>query len=408
MREDIDKLPHFESLFKDLNENKEEYGYAPHKPILLLVVINLFENGFSNRNIPITDALRIEFKAYVKEFQKDHIISSNAGNEILQPLKSLSKDSFKFWQFERNSGESLDTKAIPGGWGEFKKSVEYLAINKNLASLLINPETRKKLKGCLFKSKAFKDAEKAKLTVQKLTKKISVEKQNTIIPEETRLAGFNPVDVQSIKNLEDQLAEWDYTSHQYAPSAQEEDMLAFAQGDAQAGLRLFDSGRATSQEELNKSRQAAEYNGQRGEKLVADYFESRRAAKSIRTYEWTSQKNVTSPYDFRLTDESGIDSLLDVKSTSGDFTSRMYISIREIITMAQSTERYDLYRVYKLSEKGGKLRIASGMRDFAQTILDGLDNLPGGVHVESISVDLKQIESYFGEPIELFFQDNEI
>jgi len=43
--------------------------------------------------------------------------------------------------------------------------------------------------------------------------------QTAITPEEARLAGFNPEDVQSMKNLERQLAEWDYTATKSAKIA---------------------------------------------------------------------------------------------------------------------------------------------------------------------------------------------
>ena len=179
----------------------------------------------------------------------------------------------------------------------------------------------------------------------------------------------------------------------------------FAQGDAQDSMQQPDPGRL-SQEEREAIGQEAKEAGELGEKLVNTYFNKLRREQKILTHEWTSKNNPTSPYDFRVTDNSGITSLLDVKSTKKEFARAMSISNRQIDTMAQNIERYDLYRVYELDEKGGKLRIVEGMRNFAQSILDITDNLPTGIRIESFFVEPKQIKN-FSETLELSFSDED-
>ena len=171
------------------------------------------------------------------------------------------------------------------------------------------------------------------------------------------------------------------------------DAIEAVQGDAQARLRVFHrAGRTMSQEELKAARQKADEIGKAGEELIAAYFEDCLDNQAINDYEWVSRQNAVAPYDFKLLDTSGVTSLLDVKSTSKDFTAPLHISVAEIIVMANAPERYDLYRVYSLNEKGGKLRIARDMRGFAKSLIDVLGALPAGVQVDGISVDPARIK----------------
>ena len=42
--------------------------------------------------------------------------------------------------------------------------------------------------------------------------------------------------------------------------------------------------------------------------------------------------------------------LLDVKSTTGEFSRNLHISMNELYQMAESQQRYDLYRVYLIND----------------------------------------------------------
>jgi hypothetical protein len=184
------------------------------------------------------------------------------------------------------------------------------------------------------------------------------------------------------------------------------DVIEAVQGDAQARLRVFRrTGRIMSQEELKAARQKAEETGKAGEELIATYFEGRLEDQSINGYEWIAHQNAVAPYDFKLIDTSGFTSLLDVKSTTGAFSAPLHISMAEIDTMANTPERYDLYRVYSLDEKGGKLRIARDMRGFAKSLVDIFSALPTGVRIDGISLDPAQMD--FGQEEYLTFPDDE-
>ena len=138
----------------------------------------------------------------------------------------------------------------------------------------------------------------------------------------------------------------------------------------EAGVRTLlrrAGGRRISVADLAKARANNDRIGRDGEGLINAFFE---LGTAIAT--WMADTNAVSPYDFRIVDESGEVSKIDVKSTSGPFDNTFHISIAELVEAAQAPERYDLYRVYELNPEGGKLRIARNIREFARSILDVL------------------------------------
>ena len=190
-------------------------------------------------------------------------------------------------------------------------------------------------------------------------------------------------------------------------SKNKDSVLAFVPQDAQIGLPLFSYGNSMSQEELDERDRKRKATGRRGEKLIDAYFESLITKGIIKYHTWYNDKDREAqfPFDFIYIDHA-CTTWVEVKSTGGDFATSVDISIRQIEKMARE-ERYNLYRVYELDEKElkGKLRVAKGMRSFAQRIVDSLTNLPAGVKVDSFSVDPKQIESFFCEPLALSFSE---
>jgi hypothetical protein len=162
------------------------------------------------------------------------------------------------------------------------------------------------------------------------------------------------------------------------------------------------SGRAMSPSELQVSRQRAEIIGRSGEELIESYFRKCLESNIICYFNWVAVQNAISPYDFEMT-TTGSNKIifLDVKSTEGQFSSRFFVSFAEIIAMGQADNRYDLYRVYELNEIGGKLRIAEDMRNFANSIIASLNNLPYGVRIDGFSIEPDILP--FGDEKVLFF-----
>lgn len=188
-------------------------------------------------------------------------------------------------------------------------------------------------------------------------------------------------------------------SHPIYALALTEDLKEASQGAAPAIERVLRVARAISisPTDLKRAREAAEDNGRLGEELIDSYL-GRQVGGRLKAYEWTSQINVIAPFDFRLWDSGG-ESLVDVKTTSGPFDRDLHISVPELRVMASDTHPYRIYRVFGVSLGGARLRISAPVREFALSILRGFEALPRGVTVDSVSVDPRQIE--FGEEIGL-------
>lgn len=104
-----------------------------------------------------------------------------------------------------------------------------------------------------------------------------------------------------------------------------------------------------------------------------------------RHYEWVSDTHATAPFDFRVSTGEGV-RLCDVKSTAYEFERPFHVSLAELTEMAEAQEPYDIYRVFEVTDEGGRLRIARDVRAFAQEVLEQLDKLPAGVRADSVSV----------------------
>lgn len=184
------------------------------------------------------------------------------------------------------------------------------------------------------------------------------------------------------------------------------ELIAAVEGDAEAVLRVYrHTGRQMSSEELNLSKQRADDIGRQGEDLIFRYLDGLRAQGKIQDFEWISSENAIAPYDFQIIEQDGTKRKLDVKSTTSGFSTKLHISRAELITMAENTESYDLYRVYDLDDESGKLRIAHDMKTFAAEILNKLQGLPAGVEVDSISCQPERLE--FSDSIDLYAENED-
>lgn len=141
-----------------------------------------------------------------------------------------------------------------------------------------------------------------------------------------------------------------------------------------------------SPKELSESRATLESIGHQGESWVNEYLMVQRNKGLIGDVDWTSQEYATAPYDFTVTDsEKSI--LIDAKSTIGDFNRSIHISYNEIRCMAESSSCYSIFRVYEMSENSAKLRIAEDVRQYAESIIAGLEHLPSWATPNGFSID---------------------
>ncbi len=180
----------------------------------------------------------------------------------------------------------------------------------------------------------------------------------------------------------------------------EADLEDAAQG-GEAGLeRLYSrrSGTHLSKAELAKAIKRIEEIGEMGEEFVQAYLDDLKNKGAIREYQWVSQDNAVSPFDFWVQD-SDSRFLLDVKATTGGFERNLHVSVPELEVMLNGPGAYVIYRIYEMSDGSAKLRISEGTKDFARTVLNVLRKLPDGVQSDGINVNPSTLR--FGAEIRL-------
>ena len=118
----------------------------------------------------------------------------------------------------------------------------------------------------------------------------------------------------------------------------------------------------------------------------------------ILDFTWAADANAVSPYDFLVVLPDHREIAIDVKATSGEFERPIHVSGAELFEMTGG-RRYDIYRVFNVSEASATLRIAEGAGDLAAPILLKFNELPGGVRVDSVSMDVGALR--FGRAINL-------
>ncbi len=150
-------------------------------------------------------------------------------------------------------------------------------------------------------------------------------------------------------------------------------------------LRGRRSGRKVLRSELLNAKRRAEENGQLGEEFVNNLLEERLEKAEIRSLTWQSAEDAVSPYDFLVTDPARAETRIDVKATTGEFERAVHVSLAELEEMA-GHDRYEIYRVYGMTEGVARLRVANALKAFAQNVLSVVKNLPNGVLADGISV----------------------
>ncbi|MGB8345847.1 MAG: DUF3883 domain-containing protein [Ktedonobacteraceae bacterium] len=172
-----------------------------------------------------------------------------------------------------------------------------------------------------------------------------------------------------------------------------------ALGGSRGRTRLRASTRKLSRQDFQKAKENADMVGLAGEQFVNEYLQQLKAAGRIHDFEWVSAQNAISPYDFSIDHDGTGKTFVDVKSTQGEFERVLHVSYNELLQMRTGTEQYDIYRVYDINESSAKLRITSGIREFAASILEILEHLPEGISSDGISFSPTALS--FGTPMAL-------
>lgn len=184
-----------------------------------------------------------------------------------------------------------------------------------------------------------------------------------------------------------------------------EDALEDAAQNGISGIQRLTrvSRRRINSEALQQARENADRIGRIGEEMVNGYLTQLKQNGQIDDFQWVSDDNAISPFDFEVRTPNG-SILIDAKSTESRFDNQIHISYNELLQMREANA-YDLYRVYEINGRRAKLRIARNMKSFAESILNILGQLPNGVRSDSISVDPNTLN--FESPVDLEISNDE-
>ena len=157
------------------------------------------------------------------------------------------------------------------------------------------------------------------------------------------------------------------------------------------GLQQRLGSRGLSRAELARAKAQTEAIGRQGEEIVDMHLRRLSNPGGSWDYIWVADTNAIAPYDFVCTSQGGVmgdfEFKIDVKATSGSFSNDIHLSLAELAEAARSPVQYCLFRVYYLTENGGRLRRSNDIRAFATELLSAHDGaMPGSVKADSFSV----------------------
>ena len=136
-----DNLTHYLHKFTRLRQGGTKFGPAPHKPVLVLSIIELFDKGAARENIlPITP----EFVAIFKE-NFALLVTTGHNPDFFLPFYHLTSEGF--WFVKTLPGKELN--AFVKSFTILNGLVEYAFLKEDLFTLLQNPENRNILEAVL-------------------------------------------------------------------------------------------------------------------------------------------------------------------------------------------------------------------------------------------------------------------
>lgn len=143
----VDTLSRYIRKFTGLRRGSVKGVKAPHKPIMLLAVLDVIEKKeICFNQIPISPGLVASFKDFWSQLVKDSRFSEN----FSLPFYHLLSDGF--WHLQTLPGRevALTTSHSIRSFAYLKEVVAYAFLDQELFDLLMNPETRNILKRVLL------------------------------------------------------------------------------------------------------------------------------------------------------------------------------------------------------------------------------------------------------------------
>ncbi len=149
MPTNVQILDYFTYAFTHLRRDSKKGG-APHKPLLLLAVIQEYEaSRILDDKIFITPELTHSFSVLWNK-----LVITEHDQKFALPFFHLTGEKGNWWQLIPNSGCELwiENAGSMRSFGNLSVAVSYAKIDQNLATLLLNSETRKFLKSSILKT----------------------------------------------------------------------------------------------------------------------------------------------------------------------------------------------------------------------------------------------------------------
>lgn len=149
MQDSVQILDYFIYAFTHLRRDSKKGG-APHKPILLLAVINEYEAfRISDNKIFITPELTHSFSVFWNK-----LVTSEHDQRFALPYFHLTGEKGNWWKLIPNVGCEIwiDNAGSMRSFGNLSTAVSYAEIDQNLALLLLNKDSRTILKRVLLKT----------------------------------------------------------------------------------------------------------------------------------------------------------------------------------------------------------------------------------------------------------------
>jgi len=144
--------------------------------------------------------------------------------------------------------------------------------------------------------------------------------------------------------------------------------------------------------DIEKANEAFRFIGRTGEELINEYLKTKVHRKEILHYNWyNADKESGMPYDFTIEKQNGNIVNLDVKTTKFDFSQKIIFSSQEIDFITNSSENYNIYRVYYKDGNLPYVRICDDCRSLASqisTITNEYRNALVPLHTDLMSAKL--------------------
>ena len=137
-----------QSKLTSLNRGVTKYGKAPHKPILLLAVVEGFEKGYlKGKEVPINEDLLASFHDYWKL-----LVDTGHDANFSLPFFHLGSEKSGIWQLKPFAGREIPVTKSNSikSFKALKQTVACAVLSDELAIALQNPVQRNEIKQTLI------------------------------------------------------------------------------------------------------------------------------------------------------------------------------------------------------------------------------------------------------------------